>query len=126
MSSLKALQTRKVVPRTHSFIYVIKETCWWLKNNGYEIHKMWIPSHVGVRANERDDVENGMEWHAPVRPSDFFPLSRVRLLEGCQSGWDCCDMGRYAYSIWLVPWFRHFDSDRVHDKQDDDKSFMLQ
>jgi hypothetical protein len=51
---------------------------------------MWIPSHK--KGNERADqsagdaVKNGMEWHAPVRPSDFLPLSRVRLLEGSQSG----------------------------------------
>jgi hypothetical protein len=77
-----------------------------LKNNGYEIHMMWIPSHVEVRGNERTDqlagdaVENGIDWHAPVRLSDFLPLSRVRLLEGWQNGWDGNDMGRYyAYSI---------------------------
>jgi hypothetical protein len=46
-----------------------------------------------VRGNERADklagdaVENAIEWHAPVRPSDFLPLSRVRLLKGWQSGW---------------------------------------
>jgi hypothetical protein len=45
-------------------------------------------------------VENGIEWHAPVRPSDFLALSRVRLLKGWQSGWDDSDMGRYAYSFW--------------------------
>jgi hypothetical protein len=104
-------------------VYEIKEACWWLKNNGYEIHMMWIPSHVGVRGNERagqlagDAVANGIEWHAPVRSSDFLPMSRVRLLEGWQSGWDGSDMGRYAYSIWPVvsfmPWLRRFDGDRV-------------
>jgi hypothetical protein len=40
MSSLKALQTRRVASRTHSLEYEIKEACWWLKNNGYEIHMM--------------------------------------------------------------------------------------
>jgi hypothetical protein len=61
-------------------------------------------------------MENGIELHAPVRPSDFLPLSRVRLLEGWQSGWDGNDMGKYAYSIWPVvsfmPWVRRFDGDR--------------
>jgi hypothetical protein len=38
MISLKALQTRRVAPRTHSSVYEIKEACWWLKNNLYEIH----------------------------------------------------------------------------------------
>jgi hypothetical protein len=60
-----ALQTRRVAPRTHSLVYEIKEACWWLKNIGYEIHMMWIPSHVRVRDNEwadhlaGDAVENG-------------------------------------------------------------------
>jgi hypothetical protein len=36
---------------------------------------------VGVKGNKRADqltgdaVENGIEWHAPVRHSDFLPLS---------------------------------------------------
>jgi hypothetical protein len=39
----------------------------WLKKNGYEIHKMWTPSYVGVNGNERanqlarDTVENAIE-----------------------------------------------------------------
>jgi ribonuclease HI len=97
-SSLKALQSQRVAPRTHSLVYEIKETCWWLKNNGYEIHMMWILSHVGVKGNERAD----QLADDTVRPSYFLPLSRVRLLEGWQSGWDGSDMERYAYSIWPV------------------------
>jgi hypothetical protein len=74
---------------------------------------------VGLKGNVRADqlcCENGIELHAPARPSDFL-LSRVRLLEGWQSCWDSSDMGRYAYSIWPVvsfmPWFRYFDGDQV-------------
>jgi hypothetical protein len=55
--------------------------------------------------------------YAPIRPADFLPLSRVRLLEDWQSDWDGSDMGRYAYSVWPVvsfmPWFKRFDGDRV-------------
>jgi hypothetical protein len=46
---------------------------------------MCIPSHVGVRGNKRadrlacDTVKNGIEWHAPVCPSDFLHFSRVIL-----------------------------------------------
>jgi hypothetical protein len=66
---------------------------------------MWISSLVGVWCNERTDqlagvaVKNGIEWHAPVRPSDFLPLFRVRLLEYKRSGWDGSDMGTYACSF---------------------------
>jgi hypothetical protein len=49
-----------------------------------------------------DAVENGTEWHATVRLFDFLSLFRVGLLESWQSGWDCSDMGRYAYSIWPI------------------------
>jgi ribonuclease HI len=71
ISSLKALQTQSVTPRTHSLVYEIKEACWWLKNNGYEIHMMWTPSHAGVKGNKQADqlvvdaVENGIDWHSP-------------------------------------------------------------
>jgi ribonuclease HI len=88
MSSLRALQTRRVAARTHSLVYEIKETCWWLKNNGYEIYMVWIPSHVVVKNNVRADqlagdaVKNGMDWRASVLPSDILPLCRVRLLQG--------------------------------------------
>jgi ribonuclease HI len=94
MSSLKALQTWRVAPRTHSLVYEIKEACWWLENNGYDIHMMWVLSHVGVRDNERADqlasdaLESGIKWHTPVQPFDFLPLSRIRLFQGWQSGWD--------------------------------------
>jgi hypothetical protein len=49
---------------------------------------MSLSSHVRERGNEQvdklagDAVENGIEWHAPVQPFGFLPLSRVRLLEG--------------------------------------------
>jgi hypothetical protein len=44
-------------------IYEIKEACWWLKNNGYEIHMIWIPFHVETSGNARagDSVEIGIE-----------------------------------------------------------------
>jgi hypothetical protein len=71
MSSLKALQTRKVASKTHLLVYKIKEACWWLKNNGYEIYMMWIPSHERIRVNKWAD-QLVVLWNAPVRPSDFF------------------------------------------------------
>jgi hypothetical protein len=105
-----ALQTQKISHRTHSLVYEIKEASWWLERQGYKIHIMRIPSHVGVMGNERVDrlaseaAQGGTEFAAPVRPFDFRPfdfrpfdfrpLSRARMLDG----WQC---GRYTYSICL-------------------------
>jgi hypothetical protein len=47
---------------------------------------MWILSHVRVKSKKRADqlegdaMENSMEWHAPDRPSDFFPLSTLKII----------------------------------------------
>jgi ribonuclease HI len=85
MTSLKALHTLKIAPRTHPLVYEIKEACLWLKNNRYEIHMMWIPLNGAVRGNERADqlagdaVENGIEWHAPVRLFDWKVGSMLTL-----------------------------------------------
>jgi hypothetical protein len=98
MSSLKALQTRKISPRIHSLVYEIKEASWWLERHGYRIHIMCIPSHVGVMGNERTDrlagkaVQGDTEFAAPIRPTDFPPLSRVRVwkvgsVAGARVGW---------------------------------------
>jgi hypothetical protein len=66
---------------------------------------MWIPSHVCVMVNERADrligeaVQGDTEFAAPVHPSDFRPLSRVRMLDGWQCSWSKGGMGKYTYSI---------------------------
>jgi hypothetical protein len=87
---------------------------------------MWIPSHVGLMGNERAEwtIWLARQFRAirsllllSVRPSDFRPLSRVRMLDGWQCSWSEGGMGRYIYSILmpsvsLVPWFRLFDSSR--------------
>jgi ribonuclease HI len=68
-------------------VYEIKEVSWWLERHGYGVHIMWIPSHVGVMGNERADrlageaFQGDTEFAAPVRPSDFRPVSRVRMLD---------------------------------------------
>jgi hypothetical protein len=73
--------------------------------HGYGIHIMWIPSHVGVMGNERADrlaseaVQGDTEFAAPVRPFDFRPLSRGRMLDGWQCSWSEGGMDRYTYSI---------------------------
>jgi hypothetical protein len=61
-------------------------------------------------------VQGDTEFVAFVWPSDFRPLSRVRMLDSWQCSWSEVGMGRYTCSILplvsLVPWFRRFDSNR--------------
>jgi hypothetical protein len=81
---------------------------------------MWIPSHVSVMGNEQADhmageaVQDETEFAAPVPPSDYRPVSKVRMLDGWQCSWSESGMGRYTYSILpsvsLVPRFKRFDS----------------
>jgi hypothetical protein len=73
-------------------VYEIKEASWRLERHGYGIHIMWIPSHVDVMMSiERADrlagevVQGDTDFAAPVRPSDFRLLSRVRMLDR----WQC-------------------------------------
>jgi hypothetical protein len=60
---------------------------------------MWIPSHIGAMGNERANclaggaVQGDTEFAAPVQPSDFRPLSRVRMLDGWQCSWNEGGMG---------------------------------
>jgi hypothetical protein len=83
---------------------------------------MWVPSHVGVMGNKRAErlageaVQGDTEFAAPVRPSDFRPVSEVRMLDSWQCSWSEGGMGRYTYlilpSVSLVSCFRRFDSNR--------------
>jgi hypothetical protein len=81
-------------------VYEIKWASLWLKRHRYKIHIMWIPSHVGVMSNERANrlagevARGGTEFAAPVRPSDFRPLSVVGMLDGWQCDWSGGGMGR--------------------------------
>jgi hypothetical protein len=93
---------------------------WWLERWGCGIHIMWIPFHVGVMGNEQADslaceaVQGDTEFAAHVRPSDFRPLSRVRMLDSWQCSWSEGRMGGYTYlilpAVSLLPCFRRFDS----------------
>jgi ribonuclease HI len=108
MSSVSALQTQIISPRTHSLVYEIKEASWRLERHGYGVHNMWIPSHVGLMGNKRvdrlagDAFRGDTEFATPVRPSDFRLVSRVRMLDGWQCSWSKGGMGRFDFASGLI------------------------
>jgi ribonuclease HI len=122
LSSLQALQSRKISPKVHSMVYQCKEAFWSLSRIGYAVSIAWIPSHVGICGNERVDRLAGSAaladnyLRAPPNNFDFSPLAKTRMLIEWQEKWNNSDMGRFAYSIFptiaLKPWFSKLLADR--------------
>jgi ribonuclease HI len=65
LSSLMAMQSRRITCKTHPWVYDSKQNYWDLQQLNYEVKLMWIPSHVGISDNEvadglaRQAVESG-------------------------------------------------------------------
>jgi hypothetical protein len=57
MSSIRAIESRKISLHTHSFVYECKQKCWQLTPSGREVSFIWVPAHVGIAGNERADFE---------------------------------------------------------------------
>jgi ribonuclease HI len=57
MSSIRAMESRKISPLTHQFVYKCKQKCWQLTRSGRKVSFMWVPAHVGIAGNERADYE---------------------------------------------------------------------
>jgi ribonuclease HI len=122
MSSIAALQSQIISPKTHPLVYDCKEAFWILHGLGYEINIGWVPSHVGVGGNERVDqiaknAAAGLEYSgAAPRSLDYFPLAKSRIFGLWQNKWDQSDMGRYTYSVFPTiprkPWFTKLEAER--------------
>jgi ribonuclease HI len=122
LSAIEALKSRKISIKTHPIVHVIKDTLWRLKDNGYYIRLMWIPSHCNITGNEEADriakqsTLNSQFSRAKPVVFDFFPKLRDSMLSNWQQRWDTDEMGRYAYSIYphvgLRPWFFGLEFDR--------------
>jgi hypothetical protein len=57
MSSIRAMESRKISLHTHSFVCECKQKCWQLTRSGREVSLVWVPAHVGIAGNERVDFE---------------------------------------------------------------------
>jgi hypothetical protein len=122
MSSIAALQSQRISPKIHPLVYECKEAFWVLHRLGYDISIGWVPSHVGVRGNERVDqiaknaASNSVFWDAPPHSVDYLPLAKIRMSQEWQLRWNQSDMGRYAYSIFpqipKKPWFTKLETER--------------
>jgi hypothetical protein len=57
MSSIRAMESRKISLHTHTFVYECKQKCWQLARSGSEVSFMWVTAHVGIAGNERAAFE---------------------------------------------------------------------
>jgi ribonuclease HI len=122
MSSILALESRKISLKTHPLVLKSREALWWLENNGYTVTLTWAPAHVGVTGNERADrlakdaIGSGNDPIFPPFNCDSIPIVKSNLLHSWQSRWNQSEKGRYTYSVipkvCLEPWFKKFAADR--------------
>jgi ribonuclease HI len=48
LSSIEALRSRKISPRTHSVVNECNEVLWWLRASQFVVRLIWVPAHVGI------------------------------------------------------------------------------
>jgi ribonuclease HI len=54
LSSITAMESRKISLHTHPFVYECKQKCWQLTRSGRGVSFMWIPANFGIAVNERE------------------------------------------------------------------------
>jgi hypothetical protein len=123
LSSIEALRSRMIPPRTHSVVYECKEALWRLRANQFEVQLMWVPAHVGIDGNEmvdriaKDFAVSGNLYRGGALECVLCPQMKSCLLMDWQRRWDGRDIGRYAFSIFprvrLSAWFLNVVADRL-------------
>lgn len=104
-SVLKALLSPKLDACGHSLIWQCKDALELLDENHFDVTLVWVPSHCGVRGNEKAD-ERAREGtgRAPERFSlpvgrDLINMPKKTLIVGWQRQWTEDELGRFTHSI---------------------------
>jgi hypothetical protein len=86
LSSIEALHSRKISPRTHSVVYEFKEALWLLRANQFVVRLMWVHTHVGIDGNEMAKKSAVSGWRTGVC---LVPADEVLPVDGLaeQMGW---------------------------------------
>ena len=91
--SLSSLQALSGSQYTHPFILDILNTYTQLINHGYEIVLAWVPSHVGIKGNEKVDIMAKEALNLPLSSvkipySDIKPSVNSYIRNKWQTLWD--------------------------------------
>jgi ribonuclease HI len=86
MSSIRAMESRKISLHSHSFVYECKHKCWQLTRSGLEVSLMWLPAHVEFARNERADFEarQVILGNIVYNARDLLPIAKQRMLDEWQ------------------------------------------
>jgi ribonuclease HI len=86
LSSIEALCSRKISPRTHSVVYECEEALWRLRANQFVVRLMWVPAHVGIDGNEmvdriaKESAVSGNLYRGGALECDLRPQMKSCLL----------------------------------------------
>jgi ribonuclease HI len=121
LSAIEALKKNHIGYQVNQRLIDCKATLCWLKERGYDVSLMWIPSHVGIHGNEIADAiaEEALNANSLCLPRisvDCRKLGREYCTEQWQKCWDTGDKGRLCYSIFpkvkWKPWSCKIDRSR--------------
>jgi hypothetical protein len=114
MSSIRAMETRKISLHTHPFVYECKQKCCQLTRSGREVSFMWGPAHVGIAGNERADYEASQATLGNMVYT--VQCTKQRMLDQWQKSWEVAETERFLHSIFprvsLRPWFEEWRAER--------------
>jgi hypothetical protein len=105
MSSIRAMETRKISLHTHPFVYECKQKCWQLTRSGRDVSFKWVPAHVATLGI--------MVYNAQSVARDLLPVAKQRMLDEWQKSWEDAETGRFLYysifpRVFLRPWFEEW------------------
>jgi hypothetical protein len=122
MSSIRAMESRKISLHTHPFVYDCKQKCWQLARSGREVSFMWVPTHVGIAGNEMGDFEvrqatlGNMLYNTQSVARDLLTVAKQRMLNEWQKSWEVTETGSFSHSIFprvsLRLWFEEWRAER--------------
>jgi ribonuclease HI len=105
LSSLMAMQSRRITCKTHPWVYDSKQIYWDLQQLSNDVKLKWIPFHVGILGNEvadglaRQTVESGTV-HGQMTVANYNRIvARQAMVKQWQHVWRTEDTGRFAHSI---------------------------